>query len=59
VKPGDPVVYLRDPLLYGEMEIAHIRKDGILVCIIDPDSRYPSFEKFEAHEIDLPRPLAA
>jgi hypothetical protein len=59
VKPGDPVVYLRDPLLYGEMEIGHIRKDGRLLCIINPDARRPEFEIFDANEIDYPKPLAA
>lgn len=59
VKAGDPVFYERAPSLYGEMEVAHIRKDGRLVCIIDPDARCPSFEVFDVAELTTFERMAA
>lgn len=55
MKPGDPVLYSTNPLLYGPMEIAHERQDDPwkVVCIIDPDSRYPSFEVFDKSELEV------
>jgi hypothetical protein len=51
VRPGDPVVYVANPLLYGEMEVLHVLKNGQVRCVVDPDARYPSFEDFLPSEI--------
>ena len=53
MKPGDPVVYSASPRLYGEMEVAQVRKGGKVLCIIDPDARRPSFEVFDADELGI------
>ena len=58
MKSGDPVVYLADRDLYGEMEILDVRKDCV-ICLVDPDSKRPSYERFDLHEIDVPVPEAA
>jgi hypothetical protein len=60
MKRGDPVVYLPDPLLYGEMEVWVVRQQGrrrLVVCKIDPDSVRPSFELFAPRELDVPKPV--
>jgi hypothetical protein len=62
VRSGDPVIYLPDPLLYGEMEVTHIRQQGrkrLVVCKIDPESERPSFELFEPRELGAPVKAAA
>lgn len=55
VRRGDPVIYLANPQLYGEMEIARILNRGKLLCIVDPDSKHPQVEVFHEHEVDVPR----
>jgi hypothetical protein len=56
MKPGDRVIYIADPLLYGVMEIARVRKDGHLECrSAFRSAAWPKnlLEVFDAHELDL------
>ena len=67
MKVGDTVVYVKDPALYGEMEVVHKLKGGRWRCIIDPDGRRPDLEVFAGDELEvgtvtqagLPTPRAA
>jgi hypothetical protein len=55
VKPGDRVIYVPDPLLYGVMEVSRVRGDGLLECrsafraLAWPKNL---IEVFDAHELD-------
>lgn len=53
MKPGDTVIYTASPLLYGEMEVGEVLKDGYLRCIVDPDGLHPSFEVFDVQELEI------
>lgn len=50
MSPGDDVVYLADPLLYGIGEILEVAADGRLLIRFDEDDR-PAL--FNAHEVEL------
>lgn len=65
VKPGDLVVYVRDPNgldLYGRMEFKGPREDGdprFLECIACPGSSHAHSYWFEEHELKLASKVAA
>lgn len=59
MKPGDPVVYLAHPDLYGEMEVLKVRSKGRVTCIVDPDSKFPTFAVFGVDEVESPVVAAA
>jgi hypothetical protein len=50
VKSGDLVVYVRDPLLYGVLEIQHVMQSGQLHC---EQLGTGNVEIFGPHELEL------
>lgn len=50
MKPGDSVVVLKDPLLWGTGEIESVKRNGRIEVYFD-DTR--STEDFEPHELEL------
>jgi hypothetical protein len=57
MRPGDLVVYIRDPGLYGQMLFVQVTKrNGLLECLVCPDAWHARAEFFGAHEIELAVP---
>jgi hypothetical protein len=51
---ANTAVYRRDPELFGLMEVREVRKDGRIVCRVDPDrADVPTYEVFESDELDV------
>lgn len=50
MKPGDSVIFLDDPLLYGTGEVERVLPNGRIVVRFDEGGQD---ENFDAHELEL------